>query len=284
MIDQERPWIKPGASAILRNLKDPAVGEDQKRDIALQGPVSLKVLQELTDDPELQADLARLPRTEFLEDELAGIPLVIARTGYTGENWGFEILVHPDDMEDLWTAILEVGEKYGVKPAGLACRDSTRIEAGLPLYGHELAGPFGVTPIEAGFPGYVKYHKPFFVGRKPLLEMEKDRDREIIRFRVDEKRSRRPHMADPVVDERGKEIGQVTSCSIDVNGYLVGLALVDRRYNEPGTSISIFPLRGEKLEEALLRGGRVTLPVEATVLSRFPGRDGDQPSWMGGED
>lgn len=284
MIDADRPWVQVEAAATLRNLKDPSAGKDQKRDIALQGPVSLRVLQRLTDDPEVKAELARLPRTEFIERDLAGVPLVIARTGYTGENWGFEILVHPDDMETLWKAILNAGEDFGVKPAGLACRDSTRIEAGLPLYGHELAGPYQVTPIEAGFPGYVKYHKPFFVGRKALLSQEKDRDREIIRFRMDEKRVRRPHMGDPVVDERGKEIGKVTSCSIDVEGYLVGLAIVDKRYNEPGTPISIFPLRGKELEDALLRGQRVALPLGATVLTRFPVKGDGGPAWMGGED
>jgi len=284
LIDEDRPWVEVEASATLRNLKDPAAGEDQKRDIALQGPVSLRVLQKLTDDPQIRADLARLPRTEFIERELAGVPLVIARTGYTGESWGFEILVHPDDMKTLWHAILEVGEPLGVKPAGLACRDSTRIEAGLPLYGHELAGPYDITPIEAGFQGYVKYHKPFFVGRKVLLEQEKDRSRELIRFRLDDKRVRRPHMGDPVVDERGKEIGKVTSCSIDVEGYLVGLAIVDRRYNEAGTAISIFPLRGEELKDALLRGKRVALPVDATVLPRFPVKGDAGPAWMGGED
>ncbi|MFO7944459.1 MAG: glycine cleavage system aminomethyltransferase GcvT [Anaerolineales bacterium] len=284
LIDEDRPWIGVEASATLRNLKDPAVGEDQKRDIALQGPASLKILQALTTDPEIKAELARLPRTRFIECELVGIPLVIARTGYTGENWGFEILVHPEDMGALWTDILEAGEEYGVKPAGLACRDSTRIEAGLPLYGHELEGPFQITPIEAGFPGYVKYHKPFFVGRKALLEGEKDRDRELIRFRLNQKRARRPHMGDPVVEEHGKEIGQVTSCSIDEEGYMLGLAIVDRRYNDPGTPISIFPLRGESLEDALLRRNRVTLPVEATILTRFPVKGEAQPSWMGAED
>jgi glycine hydroxymethyltransferase len=284
LLDENRPWIEVEARAELRNLKDPSTGERQRRDIALQGPASLKIMQALTDDPALKADLARIRKTEILACELRGMDLVLARTGYTGERWGFEILVHPDDMEQLWNDILSFSEEFGVKPAGLACRDSTRIEAGLPLYGHELAGPFDISPIEAGFPGYVKYHKPFFVGRDALLVQEENRDREVIRFRVNEKRARRPHHADPVVDERGKQIGQVTSCSIDVEGNMVGLAIVDKRYNEPETPISIFTLRGGSLEENLLKRGRVTLPVEATVLTRFPDRGGDKPSFMGGED
>lgn len=292
LIDGDRPWIEVEARAELRNLKDPAAGADQRRDLALQGPASLEVLQALTEDQALRDEMARIRKTELITCELdsplipggKSIPVVLARTGYTGESWGFEILVHPEDMEALWNAILEAGEDLGVKPAGLACRDSTRIEAGLPLYGHELAGPFQITPIEAGFPGYVKYHKPFFVGRKALLLQEEDREREIIRFRMDDKRVRRPHMGDPVVNEHGKQIGQVTSCSVDVDGYLVGLAIVDRRYQEPGTSIAIFPLRGKTLEEGLLKRNTVALPGEATVLTRFPEKGSKKPAFMAGED
>lgn len=292
VIDQDRPWVGVEAKADLRNLKDPTAGADQKRDIALQGPASLETLQALTDDQELRDEMARIRKTELITCELDGtrlpsdhpVPLVLARTGYTGESWGFEILVHPDDMEALWKGILEVGEGLGVKPAGLACRDSTRIEAGLPLYGHELAGPFEISPVEAGFPGYVKYHKPFFIGRKVLLGRESTRDREIIRFRMNDLRVRLPHTGDPVVDEHGKQIGQVTSCSVDVEGYLVGLAIVDKRYNQPDTAISIFPLRGKTLEEGLLRNGKVSLPAGATVLTRFPEKGPKKPSFMSGED
>ena len=274
IIDRERPWVQVEAQVTLCNLKDPASGERQKRDIALQGPASLPTLQALTGDPELKAALARVRRTDLIECELAGIPLVIARTGYCGEEWGYEILVHPDEVVNLWEAILEAGEPFGVKPTGLAARDSTRTEAGLPLYGHELAGPFDISPVEAGFPGYVKYHKPFFVGRDVLLAREEKRTREVIRFRVNQKGVRRPHTGDPVVNKKGQYIGQVTSCSIDAQGCLLGLAIVEKRYDVPDTHIAIFPLGGKSLDEALLRGKRVALPVEATVLTRFPEREG----------
>jgi glycine hydroxymethyltransferase len=214
---------------------------------------------------------------------LRGMPLVIARTGYCGEDVGYEIMVHPDDAPKLWRAILEAGEPLGVKPTGLAARDSTRTEAGLPLYGHELAGPFNISPIEAGFPGYVKYHKPFFVGRDVLLAREKERTREVIRFQVNQKGERMPHTGDPVVNKKGKQIGQITSCSIDSEGYLLGLAIVEKRYNVPETPIAIFTLHGKSLEEALLKGKRVALPVEATVLTRFPEPEGARMR-MGGED
>ena len=87
----------------------------------------------------------------------------------------------------------------------------------------------------------------------------------------------------PVVNRKGQHIGHVTSCSIDVEGYLLGLAIVDKRYNIPETPIAIFPLGGKSLDEALLRGTRVALPVDATVLTRFPEREGVQMR-MGGQD
>ncbi|HET90234.1 MAG TPA: glycine cleavage system aminomethyltransferase GcvT [Chloroflexi bacterium] len=284
VIDRRRPWLQVEASATLLNLKDPTAGERQKRDIALQGPASLPTLQALTDDLALRAALARVRRTDLIECELAGIPLVIARTGYTGEEWGYEILVHPDQIVQLWQAILAAGAPFGVQPAGLAARDSTRTEAGLPLYGHELAGPFDITPIEAGFPGYVKYHKPFFIGRDVLLAQEATRNREVIRFRVNQKGERMPHTGDPVINKKGSQIGQVTSCSIDAAGYLLGLAIVDRRYTEPDTPIAIFALHGKPLEEALLQRGKVALPIEATILTRFPEREDGPRMQMGAQD
>jgi len=291
VIDRSRPWVQVEAQATLRNLKHPAAGERQKRDVALQGPASLPTLQALTNDPEIKAALARVRRTDLIECELAGLPLIIARTGYCGEQWGYEILVHPDETPRLWETILEAGKPFGVKPAGLAARDSTRTEAGLPLYGHELAGPFDISPIEAGFPGYVRYHKPFFIGRDALLTRsetgqssgKEGRTREVIRFRVNQKGVRRPHTGDPVANKKGQLIGHVTSCSIDVEGYLLGLAIVEKRYNVPETPIAIFPLGGKSLKETLIRGKRVTLPVEATVLTRFPEREGTRMR-VGGED
>jgi glycine/serine hydroxymethyltransferase/glycine cleavage system aminomethyltransferase T len=88
VIDRARPWVQVEAPAILRNLKDPASGERQKRDIALQGPASLPTLLALADGAEFRTALSRLRRTDLLEGSLAGIPVVIARTGYTGEGVG----------------------------------------------------------------------------------------------------------------------------------------------------------------------------------------------------
>ena len=248
-------------------------------------------MQACTDDPATQAALARVRRTGLIEIELSGLPVVAARTGYTGEDVGFELFVHPDNLVAFWNMLLERGEAFGIKPCGLAARDSTRTEAGLPLYGHELAGPFDVDPIEAGFPGYVKYHKPFFIGRDALLARDRKRERELIRWRMSQKGVRRPNTGDPVVVKRGQVIGHVTSCSIDVEGYLLGLAIVNRRYTEESTPIGIFVLPTEARKEPLTlprkqkseleMGDKVLLPADATILPRFPEKEARSPVSVG---
>ncbi len=273
VIDRQRPWVQVEAPAVVHNLKDPASGAHQLRDLALQGPASIAILQACTDDATTKAALARVRRTELIEIALSGIQVIAARTGYTGEDIGFELFVPVEDQVTFWDMLLEKGEPFGIKPCGLAARDSTRTEAGLPLYGHELAGSFDIDPIEAGFPGYVKYHKPFFVGRAPLLARDRKRNRELIRWRMNQKGVRRPNTGDPVVNKRGQVIGYVTSCSIDVEGYLLGLAIVDRRYTEEGTPIGVFVVpakaQTEKQKPELQMGDKVLLPIEATVLPRF---------------
>jgi glycine hydroxymethyltransferase len=281
VLDRENPAISVEGKAVLRDLKDPVHGPDQRVDLALQGPASLSILQALTDDARVKDALARVRRTDLTEVTLAGIDLVVARTGYTGEDIGYEIFVHPDLAAELWERLLEQGASYGIKPCGLAARDSTRIEAGLPLYGHELAGPLGIIPHEAGFPGYIKFHKPFFVGRKAVMERAALSNRVLVRFQVNEtgvRALRGGEHGEAVVNKRGNYIGRVTSATL-VGGFQVGLALVDQRYAEPDTSLAIYPAasgRGPtvKAPDDLAEGDSAVLPVWATVLPRFPEREG----------
>jgi glycine hydroxymethyltransferase len=274
VIDRARPWLRVSSKATLRNLKNPSTGADQLRDLALQGPASLAILQACTSDPQTRFALAQVRRTDLIEMELSGIHVVAARTGYTGEEMGFELFVHPDQQVALWQMLLEKGRPLGMLPCGLASRDSTRTEAGLPLYGHELQGPFAITPAEAGFPGYVKYHKPFFIGRDALLKGDLARKRELVRWRMELKGVRRPGTHAPVTNRSGQVLGYVTSCSIDSEGYLLGLAIVDARFAKEGTSLSIFvlpeKLAEEKQKPELAPGDKVLLPVSAVVLRRFP--------------
>lgn len=282
VIDRENPAMEIEGEATIRDLKDPSSGADQRVDVALQGPKSLAILQSLSQDTALQRKLARIRRTEHTQVQLEGLDLIIARTGYTGEELGFELLVHPDHALELWNLLLEKGKPFGIKPCGLGARDSTRIEAGLPLYGHELAGDYDIAPAEAGFPLYVKFHKPFFVGRQHCLEVEAKKKMAVVRFRVNETGVRALRGGDAVVNKRGQYIGRVTSCTL-VGRRQVGLAFVEQRYNEPETEIGVFPsAHGEEAAGKALKdlssGDRVPLCVWATVLTRFPDKD-EKAGW-----
>ncbi len=277
LLDRERPWVEPDLAGPvkIRDLKDPAAGDDRRIDLALQGPSSLRILQAIAQDGELRRRLARLRRGDFIECELGGIEVLIARTGYTGEELGYELLVHPDRAARLWRLLLEAGEPLGLKPAGLGARDSTRTEAGLPLWGHELAGELDISPIEAGFAAYVKFHKPFFVGRAALLAQAEGPKREVIRFQIARRGVRPPKPGDPVVDGRGRYLGRVTSCAPNGEGVLIGMACVERGRVREGDPIAVFPLSGPsgsgsgKPPWELGPGERTLLPVEAEVLPRF---------------
>jgi glycine hydroxymethyltransferase len=256
-------------------------------DLALQGPAALAILQSLAGDLKLRDRLGRVPKTGLIECELGGFDLVIARTGYTGEDIGYEIFVHPDRGVAFWETLLEAGKPFGLQPCGLAARDSTRTEAGLPLYGHELAGPFGISPTGAGFGSYVKLHKPYFVGRTAYIEQEKARNMEVARFRMNERGVRMPKTGDPVVNRKGRAIGWVTSAAVDVDGRILGLAYIEERYHREGGQTGTFSLparpvveKGNKAE--LEPGDKIQLPDMATILLRFAD-DVERSHWRGQE-
>jgi len=274
LVDNQRPWAKVfGRNAVLRNLKDPKEGNDMRVDIALQGPRARQILLGLGCDEDTRCCVRYLKRTRICEVSIGGFELIISRTGYTGEKFSYEIFVHPSRADDLFNAILEVGNAYGIKPCGLGARDSLRTEAGLPLYGHEMGGELDLGPAEAGFGQYVKTYKPWFMGREAFLEKEKRRKGELVRFCFDEKGVRMAHLGDPIVDWRGRVIGHVTSCAVDKDGYLSGQAFVESKVAEKGTIIYIYqgaPKDSSKILGQLKVGERVILPSPAHILRRFP--------------
>ena len=284
-IDDERPWVRASFQAALHNLHDSGDPRDELADLALQGPRSLDVLLAFLDTApsdvsEIRARLMTLAHAEVVEahissDRASGgaFDLVIARTGYTGEPLGFEIFVHPDAVVELWEQLLQVGAIMGLQPIGLGARDSLRVEAGLPLYGHELAGPLDLRPDDAGFASYVKLHKPFFIGRRAYVAHAQERKMAVARFRIARKGVRVPKAEDVVVDGHGRVIGQVTSCSMDTEGYLVGQACIEQRHARKGEEINIFPHPTredwDKPYDELELGDRLVLHSEATIVSRF---------------
>jgi glycine hydroxymethyltransferase len=277
MIDEQRPWARVQHPAVLRDLRDPRHGADGRVDIALQGPRSADILIALAGgDAAFARRLKALPWAGVMSAAPGGYDLIISRTGYTGERVAYELFVHPDRAVDLWNALLAAGHNYGLKACGLAARDSTRTEAGLPLYGHEMAGALGLNPADAGFGSFVKVYKPFFVGRDAYVRHEATRDRRLVRFRMNEKGVRRPESGDPVLDRRGKVAGHVTSCAIDSDGYLLGQAIVPASMSEPGTTLGIYQLGGGtrpiKGVDRVELGSKLPMPDTATVLTRFPER------------
>ena len=263
-LDPGRPWVEPVGPVEIRFLKGEEAG---LVDLALQGPRSRDVLSRLLSRREALR-LRALRRMEFFRAGIAGVPVICARTGYTGEAMGFELYVPKERATEVWEAVLDAGEEFGVLPCGLAARDSLRCEAGLPLWGHELAGPYGVRPHEAGFGAYVKVHKPFFVGREAFRSAFARWEREIVRFAVPAgERPVRPGAA--VLDRGGEVIGWVTSATPVPDGRQVGMALLWRRGLPRGTPLGF--AMGE-VPERIALGARLPRIAWGEVLPRFLAR------------
>ncbi|MGW3242222.1 glycine cleavage system aminomethyltransferase GcvT [Streptomyces sp. NPDC001070] len=207
--------------------------------IAVQGPESPGILKSVTD-----ADLDGLKYYAGLPGTVAGVSALIARTGYTGED-GFELFVAPADAEKLWQALTDAGADAGLVPCGLSCRDTLRLEAGMPLYGHELTT--ALTPFDAGLGRVVKFDKPGdFVGREALTEAaakaEAAPPRKLVGLVAEGRRV--PRAGYPVV-AGGEVVGEVTSGAPSPTlGKPIAMAYVDAGHAAPGTSGVGVDIRG----------------------------------------
>ncbi|MFN8448660.1 MAG: glycine cleavage system aminomethyltransferase GcvT [Anaerolineae bacterium] len=259
-IDAAHPERKfaGGDRFTLRDLRADSSGADRRVDVALQGPDSKKILLALGGSDADASKINGLAWAGVARVTLGGYNLIVSRTGYTGERVAYEIFVHPDQAAALVKKLIELG----ANPTGLAARDSLRTEAGLPLYGHELGGDRKLNPADAGFGSYVKLWKPFFVGKAAFIAHERERDAEVTRFRLAAKGGRPPHPGDPLLDEAGQEVGVVTSCSIDSEGYQLGQAYVKESVIGEGTAVAVRSARARADAP----------PVPAVILSRFPSR------------
>jgi len=132
--------------------------------LAIQGPLATGVAQKLTD-----INLAPIKRYHFVDGHFGGAPARIARTGYTGED-GWEIYIAPEHAVRLWNEILTAGKSAGIMPCGLGARNTLRMEAAMPLYGHEIHA--SITPWEAGLDWIVKLDKGDFLGREALVKQK----------------------------------------------------------------------------------------------------------------
>ncbi|KIL36798.1 glycine cleavage system protein T [Gordoniibacillus kamchatkensis] len=242
-IEKDLAWLREQA-AVFGDVTIEDISE-QTALLALQGPHAERILQRLTDAP-----LAELKSFRFYEEaHVAGIPALVSRTGYTGED-GFELYVKADRSLELWKRLLAEGAADGLVPAGLGARDTLRFEARLPLYGQELSAD--ISPLEAGLGIFVKLDKGDFIGRDALLKhKEEGAPRRLVGIEMIDRGIPRSHY--PVFDGDGKRIGEVTtgtqSPTLKTN---VGLALVDRAYAEQGTELYV-EIRGQKLKAKVVK-------------------------------
>ncbi len=192
-------WMEDQAKGFSCTVKDVS-GEWGL--LALQGPSAEAILEKRTD-----ADLGTLPRFGIREFTVSGRAVLVARTGYTGEP-GFEVLVRVPEAEALAESILEAGTPSGLQLAGLGCRDSLRLEAGLPLYGHEISET--LDPLTAGLGWTVKFSKEVdFIGRKALQRVKESGPASRVRhFVVENRRMAREGM--PLLNA-GERVGRVLS-------------------------------------------------------------------------
>ncbi|MCX2181725.1 glycine cleavage system aminomethyltransferase GcvT [Streptomyces sp. SKN60] len=210
--------------------------------IAVQGPESPGILKSLTD-----ADLDGLKYYAGLPGTVAGVDALIARTGYTGED-GFELFLKPADAEGVWRALTEAGKDVGLIPCGLSCRDTLRLEAGMPLYGHELNT--SLTPFDAGLGRVVKFEKTTnegrFVGREALEKAaeraESAPPRKLVGLIAEGRRVPRAGMS---VVANGEVIGEITSGAPSPTlAKPIAMAYVDAAFAEPGTEGVGVDIRG----------------------------------------
>jgi aminomethyltransferase len=202
--------------------------------LALQGPKALEILTPLA-----TPGAAGLRYYGFLQGEVAGVPALISRTGYTGED-GFELYLAPEDAPAVWRRLLEAG----ASPAGLGARDTLRLEAAMALYGHEIDE--STTPFEAGLAWVVKLDKGDFLGRDALAaQRERGTPKKLVGFEVQGRGiARQGH---GVLSEGGESVGAVTSGTWSPTfEKALGLAYVPPEMAAPGTPITV-DVRGKGL-------------------------------------
>jgi aminomethyltransferase len=218
--------------------------------IAIQGPKSYEILSQVPglDVPGLEALRYYWSTLGTFEPEAAAQhEVLVARTGYTGED-GFELYVAPDVATVLWDALLDTGRGSGLVPAGLASRDTLRLEAGMPLYGHELG--LSTYPAQAGLGRVVNLRKEGdFVGREAVEAGAPDGSRILVGLVAEGKRAGRAGYA---VFDGDSEVGTVTSGALSPTlGYPIAMAYVDAASATEGTPLSI-DVRGTRVAASVV--------------------------------
>jgi aminomethyltransferase len=219
---------------------------DNMAQLAIQGPKAKDTLQKLTD-----VDLSAVPYYNFTVGKFAGIEqVIISNTGYTGAG-GFELYFYPQYAKQIWDAIFEAGREFGIKPTGLGCRDTLRLEAGFCLYGNDLDDT--TSPIEAGLGWITKFvDGKDFTNRAALEQQKKDGvQRKLVGFEMIDRGI--PRHGYDLVDAEGNKIGVVTSGTMSpVRKIGIGMGYVQTSHAALGSEIYV-DLRGRKLKAQVVK-------------------------------
>lgn len=232
-IAKDIAWMQEQAKAFNCTVTDRSPDYGQ---IAVQGPRAIEIVQTLT-----TSTLAEIKYYHFAEGMVAGVPCLISRTGYTGED-GVELYCPAAETSRLAEAVLAAGVPLGLELTGLGARDSLRLEAGFPLYGHEITEH--ISPIAAGLGWVVKFDKGLFIGSE-ILKAEKTNGpaKKIVFFKTGDRRIVRA--GTPVLGPTGAEVGLVVSGTLSpIINEAIGSALIDSSAVNGELSVDI---RGTKI-------------------------------------
>ena len=226
-IEKDWQWISANndVGAKLTNISD-----DYSL-LAIQGPMAIEAMQVLT-----SVDLKALKFYHFEISDFAGIQnVIISATGYTGSG-GFEIYCKNTDVEQLWNQVFEAGAKYGIKPIGLAARDTLRLEMGYCLYGNDINET--TSPIEAGLGWITKFTKSFTNDYALSQQKANGVTRKLVGFELKDRGI--PRQSYPIVDSNAVVIGSVTSGTMSPSlNKGIGMGYVRSEFSEVGTEIGI---------------------------------------------
>ena len=226
-IEKDWNWIqsKNNIGAQMRNLSD------NYSLLAIQGPKAVEAMQSLSSH-----DLSAIKFYHFVIGDFAGIDnVIISATGYTGSG-GFEIYCKNSEVQQIWDKIFEAGERYNIKPIGLAARDTLRLEMGYCLYGNDIDDT--TSPIESGLGWITKFSKDFTNSKALKTEKEQGPKRKLIAFQLEERGI--PRQGYDILDNNGNPIGKVTSGTMSPSlGKGIGLGYVPSEISGLGNKISI---------------------------------------------
>jgi aminomethyltransferase len=225
-------WISTNAGSPAGGGKGAGAVSNVGREWALigvQGPRASGLVQRLAD-----TDLSGVRYYAFVEGSVAGVPGVISRTGYTGED-GFELFCASDRAIPLWRALLDAGKAEGIRPAGLGARDTLRLEAGMRLYGNDMDQH--TNPLEAGLDWTLSLDKSF-IGRDAILQSrEKGIKRELVGLKMLDRNIPRHGYG---VRHDGERVGVVTSGNVSFTlGFNIAMAYLPPALTQPGTRLAV---------------------------------------------